>query len=216
MIFNVAEDALPQILDQLRAGKTLTVDAFDRAQTKKLATGTLETLDNQIDPSSGTVKFRAIFTNEDESLFPNQFVNARLLVKTLEHATLLPNAVIQRNADGAFVYLVKAEKSTNTVTAAENAAPASPVGTNARPASIMGTVTLQPVTVGTTDGNVSAVEGIEPGTVVAADNFNKLTDGAKVAIRPRGAGGGRGGGGGGGGGGKDGHHRQSQPESSPP
>jgi len=214
VIFNVAEDALPQILAQLRAGKTLTVDAFDRAQTKKLATGTLETLDNQIDPSSGTVKFRAIFTNDDESLFPNQFVNARLLVQTLDHATLLPNSVIQRNADGAFVYLVKVERSTNTVTAAQNAAPANPVSTNARPASVMGSVTLQPITVGTTDGNISAVEGIDPGTVVASDNFNKLTDGAKVAIRPRGASGGRGGGGGGGG--KDGHHRQSQPESSSP
>jgi len=214
VIFNVAEDALPQILAQLRAGKTLTVDAFDRAQTKKLATGTLETLDNQIDPSSGTVKFRAIFTNDDESLFPNQFVNARLLVQTLDHATLLPNSVIQRNADGAFVYLVKVERSTSTVTAAQNAAPANPVSTNARPASVMGSVTLQPITVGTTDGNISAVEGIDPGTVVASDNFNKLTDGAKVAIRPRGASGGRGGGGGGGG--KDGHHRQSQPESSSP
>jgi len=215
VIFNVAEDALPQILAQLRAGKTLTVDAFDRAQTKKLATGTLETLDNQIDPSSGTVKFRAIFTNEDESLFPNQFVNARLLVQTLDHATLLPNSVIQRNADGAFVYLVKVEKSTNTVMAAEHAAPATPVGTNARPASIMGAVTMQPVTVGATDGNISAVEGIEPGTVVATDNFNKLTDGAKVAIRPHGAGGGRSGGGRSGGG-QEGHHRQAQPEASSP
>ena len=115
VIFNVAEDDLPQILEQLRANKTLTVDAFDRAQTTKLATGTLETLDNQIDPSSGTVKFRAVFTNDDESLFPNQFVNARLLVKTLEGATLLPNAVIQRNAEGAFVYFVQQDEPTVVV-----------------------------------------------------------------------------------------------------
>jgi len=223
VIFNVAEDALPQILPELRAGKTLTVDAYDRAQIKKLATGTLETLDNQIDPTSGTVKFRAIFTNDDESLFPNQFVNAHLLVRTLENTTLLPNAVIQRNADGAFVYLVKIEKpgagQSNSVITAESAAPNKPAGTNTAPPRVMGTVSLQPITVGTTDGNVSAVEGIEPGTVVAADSFNKLTDGAQVVLRQRGAGGGRNGGGKGGSGrssgGTDGHHGQSQQNSSP-
>jgi multidrug efflux system membrane fusion protein len=170
VIFNVAEDDLPQIQEQLQAGNTLTVDAFDRAQTKKIATGTLETLDNQIDPTTGTVKFKAIFTNDDESLFPNQFVNARLLVDTLEDATLLPNTVIQRNADSAFVYLIKPDQT----------------GTNQ-------TVAMQTITVGTTDGNISSVDGIDPGTVVAADNFNKLTDGAKVTVRPAGGGAGRGG-----------------------
>jgi multidrug efflux system membrane fusion protein len=193
VIFNVAEDDLPPILEQLRAGKTLTVDAFDRAQTKKLASGTLETLDNQIDPSSGTVKFRAIFNNEDESLFPNQFVNARLLVKTLEGATLLPNSVIQRNADGAFVYVVK-QDSSDTQT---NVSQINAVGTASQTASTntpmaTGTVTLQTITTGTTDGNVTAVEGIDPGTIVAADSFNKLTDGAKVMIRPGGSGHGNG------------------------
>ena len=84
VIFNVAEDDLPQIQKQLKAGNTLTVDAFDRAQTKKLATGTLLTVDNQIDPTTGTVKLKAVFTNADETLFPNQFVNARLLVDTIE------------------------------------------------------------------------------------------------------------------------------------
>jgi multidrug efflux system membrane fusion protein len=169
VIFNVAEDDLPQIQKQLQAGNTLTVDAFDRAQTKKLATGTLLTLDNQIDPTTGTVKFKAIFTNEDESLFPNQFVNARLLVDTLEDVTLLPNTVIQRNADSAFVYLVKPDQT----------------GTNQ-------IVSIQTVTIGTTDGNVSSVEEIDPGTVVVADNFNKLTDGAKVTLRPAGGGAGKG------------------------
>jgi len=169
VIFNVAEDDLPQIIEQLRTGKKLAVDAFDRTLTKKLAGGTLETLDNEIDPTTGMVRFRAIFTNEDESLFPNQFVNARLLVKTLEGVTLLPNTVIQRNADGAFVYLLKPDQ----------------------------TVAMQTVTVGTTDGNVSEVEGIDPNTVVVADNFNKLTDGAKVTVRPAG-----------GGAGKGGHHRK--------
>jgi multidrug efflux system membrane fusion protein len=228
VIFNVAEDALPDILEQMRAGKTLTVDAYDRAQTRKLASGTLETLDNQIDPTTGTVKFRAIFTNEDESLFPNQFVNAHLLVKTLDDAVLLPNAVIQRNADGAFVYLVKKDLSagqpTNTANATEAAAGTSrpptespeaqanaahraeggastnAAGSSAQPSGIPGSVTLQPITVGTTDGNVSAVEGLEPGTAVAADSFNKLTDGAKVIIRPSGPGAGKGG-----------HHQPNSP-----
>ena len=173
VIFNVAEDDLPQIQAQLRAGNTLPVDAFDRAQTKKLATGTLETLDNQIDPTTGTVKFRAIFTNDDESLFPNQFVNARLLVNTLEGVTLLPNTAIQRNADSAFVYLLQSDQTNQTVT-------------------------MQTITVGTTDGNVSAVQGIDPGTVVVADNFNKLTDGAKVTVRPTAGATGKSGGNGGG------------------
>jgi len=155
VIFSVAEDYLPQIQQQLRAGKTLAVDAFDRAQAKKLATGTLQTLDNQIDTTTGTLKLKAVFTNQDESLFPNQFVNARLLVDTLHNATLVPNTVIQRNAESAFVYLLKPGQ----------------------------TVAVQTITVGTTDGHTSAVEGIEPGAVVAADNFNRLTDGAKVTVR---------------------------------
>ena len=106
----------------------------------------------------------------DETLFPNQFVNARLLVDTLEEATLLPNPVIQRNADTAFVYLIKPDKT----------------GTNQ-------TVAIQTITIDTTDGNVSSVQGIDPGTIVAADNFNKLTDGAKVVLRPANGGAGKGG-----------------------
>jgi multidrug efflux system membrane fusion protein len=160
VVFNVTEDDLPQIQKQLQAGNVLTVDAFDRAQTKKIATGTLETIDNQIDPTTGTVKFKAVFTNDAEALFPNQFINARLLVDTLRDATLVPNTVIQRNADSAFVYLLKPDQT----------------GTNQ-------TVVMQTITVGTTDGSVSAVEGINPGAVMAADNFNKLTDDAKVTVR---------------------------------
>ena len=153
-IFSVAEDYLPQIQQQLRAGKKLAVDAFDRAQTKQLAAGTLETLDNQIDPTTGTVRLKAVFENADESLFPNQFVNIRLLVDTLHDVTLVSNTVIQRNAQGAFVYLLQPDQ----------------------------TVKVTPITVGTTDGNVSSVEGLEPGAVIAADNFSRLTDGAKVTI----------------------------------
>lgn len=173
VIFNVAEDDLPQIQKQLKAGNTLAVDAFDRAQTKKIASGILATVDNEIDPTTGTVKLKAVFTNADETLFPNQFVNARLLVDTLEDATLLPNTVIQRNADSAFVYLIKPDQT----------------GTNQ-------TVAIQTITINTTDGNVSSVQGIESGTVVVADNFNKLTDGAKVTLRPANGGGGAGKGGG--------------------
>jgi multidrug efflux system membrane fusion protein len=230
VIFNVAEDSLPSVLAQMRAGKILSVDAFDRAQTRKLATGKLEALDNQIDTTSGTVKFRAVFTNDDEALFPNQFVNARLLVRTLENATLLPNYVIQRNADGAFVYLFKADApapQTNTVAAeaidpppgnGDNGAGA---GTNnaAHVPHTTGTVTLQVITVQTTDGTVSAVQGIDPGAVVVADNFNKLTDGAKVAARPAATGKSGGGGAGDGtsGSGSGRHHKvQSTNQPAPP
>jgi multidrug efflux system membrane fusion protein len=160
VIFNVAEDDLPQIQKQLRQGNQLVVDAFDRAQLKKLATGTLVTVDNQIDPTTGTVKLKAVFTNDDESLFPNQFVNARLLVNTLTDVTLLPNTAIQRNADSAFVYLLNPDQTNE-----------------------LKTITMQIITVNTTDGTVSAVEGIDPGNAVVADNFNKLTDGAKVIVR---------------------------------
>jgi multidrug efflux system membrane fusion protein len=240
VIFNVAEDDLPQILEQLRAGKTLTVDAFDRAQTKKLATGTLETLDNQIDPTTGTIKFRAVFTNDDEALFPNQFVNARLLVNTQEGVTLLSNAVIQRNSEGAFVYVVTQDQNssaqTNTMgtgtmetnaNMAGNSPPESNAGdtnsstgdTNSMKAGgarnyPTGTVSMKTITAGTTDGNVTAVDGIDPGTVVAADSFNKLTDGAKVAIRPSAAGGT--GGASGGKSGKGGHHKKPQSQQENP
>jgi multidrug efflux system membrane fusion protein len=177
VIFDVAEDYLPQIQKQLRQGDQLAVDVFDRDLRQKLASGTLETLDNQINPTTGTVQLRAIFTNEDESLFPNQFVNARLLVNTLHHVTLLPNTVIQRNADSAFVYALP------PAPAGEPAA--GRADTNQPPATE--TVSQQTITVGTTDGNVSQVQGIEPGTVVVADNFNKLADGVKVIVRSAGA-----------------------------
>lgn len=156
VVFGVAEDYLPQIQPQVRQGKRLVVDAFDRAQQRKIATGTLQTLDNQIDTTTGTIKLKALFPNEDDALFPNQFVNARLLVDTHHDVTLVQNPAIQRNAQGAFVYLLKSDQ----------------------------TVAVHPVTVGPTDGNVSEAEGLEPGATVAVDNFNRLTDGAKVVVRP--------------------------------
>jgi multidrug efflux system membrane fusion protein len=160
VIFSVAEDYLPQIQAQLRLGKKLAVDAFDRAQQKKIASGELQTLDNQIDTTTGTLKLKALFPNEDTSLFPNQFVNARLLVDTHHDVTLVPNQVIQRNAQGAFVYELKSDE----------------------------TVVMHQITIGATDGNATEVQGLDPGAVVAADNFNRLTDGAKVNVRQAGAG----------------------------
>jgi multidrug efflux system membrane fusion protein len=198
VILSIAEDYLPQIQAQLRQGHTLEVDAFDRTQQLKIASGSLLTLDNVIDPSTGTIKLKAIFPNQDGALFPSQFVNARLLVSTLQDAHVVPQAAIQRNAQGAFVYVVSAGQ----------------------------TVAMRPVTVGTTDSGNTAVTGVEPGEVVAVNGFDKLVDGAKVRLA--GAGGGPGGQGrpGGGGGaaaaGATGHggkgqgqghgHRRQQPQ----
>jgi multidrug efflux system membrane fusion protein len=154
VIFSVAEDYLPQIQKQMRLGNKMSVDAFDRAQRAKLAAGSLLTLDNQVDTTTGTVKLKAIFANQDFTLFPNQFVNARLLVDTVQNASLVPTAAIQRNAQGTFVYLVMPDQ----------------------------TAAMQPVTVGTTDGGLAAVQGLQPGQVVAVTGFDKLQDGAKVAV----------------------------------
>jgi membrane fusion protein, multidrug efflux system len=154
VIFSVAEDYLPQIQKQLHAGNKMSVDALDRAQQHELAKGSLLTLDNQVDTTTGTVKLKAIFPNQDLMLFPSQFVNARLLVDTQQDASLVPTAAIQRNAQGAFVYLIKSDQ----------------------------TAAMQTVTVGTTDGSVAAVQGVQPGDVIATSGFDKLQDGAKVKI----------------------------------
>jgi multidrug efflux system membrane fusion protein len=154
--FNVAEDSVPQITQAMHSGRQLEVDAYDRANQKKLATGTVEAFNSQIDTTTGTLRVRATFKNDDDGLFPNQFVNVRLLVDTHKDVTLLPNNAIQRNDSGAFVFMVQPNQ----------------------------TVALKSITVGTTDGNVSEVQGVPLGGAVAADGFNRLSDGAKVAIRP--------------------------------
>jgi multidrug efflux system membrane fusion protein len=153
--FNVAEDSVTQIMQAIGGKRQLDVDAYDRADQKKLAAGKVEAVNSQIDTTTGTLRLRASFPNEDGALFPNQFVNARLLVDTHKGVTLLPNTAIQRNDNGAFVYLVQQNH----------------------------TVALKTVTTGTTDGNVSEVQGVDPGAVVAADSFNRLTDGATITIR---------------------------------
>lgn len=156
--FGVDENYLPQILRQLSQGKTLTVEAYDHEDTNKLTDGQLLTFDNQVDPNSGTVKFKAIFRNEDSSLFPNQFVNAHLLVET-QHGIVLPTSAIQRNAQGAFVYLVT-KSGTNSL------------------------VTMKQVAIGASHDDTTIVaSGIQSGDMVAADNFNRLQDNAIVFIR---------------------------------
>ena len=156
VLFSVAEDYLPQIRQQLSRGR-LSVDAFDRTQQTKLSSGALLTFDNQIDTTTGTIKLKATFPNRDSALFPNQFVNARLLVKTQHGVILVPSVAIQRNAQDSFVYVLKPDQ----------------------------TVAMQTVTTGTTDGNVTAVEGLKAGEVVAVDGFDKLQSGVKVTVRRR-------------------------------
>jgi multidrug efflux system membrane fusion protein len=169
VIFSVAEDYLPQIQKELKAGHRLDVMAFDRDQQTKIASGSLLTLDNIIDTTTGTVKLKAIFPNGDAALFPNQFVNARLTVTTLQNATLVPTAAIQRNAQGAFVYVINSDQ----------------------------TASIKTITAGAADNDSTSVQGIKPGDVVAVNGFDKLQDGAKVAVR-KGGGDGSGGAGGGG------------------
>jgi multidrug efflux system membrane fusion protein len=182
VIFSIAEDSLAPIQQPLRKGKTLTVDAFDRGESTKLASGTLLTLDNVIDPTTGTLKLKAIFDNKDNALFPSQFVNIRLLVDTQHGVTLIPTPAIQRNAQGAYVYVITSDQ----------------------------TASMRTITPGTTDGSVTAVEGVQPQDVVAVNGFDKLLDNAKVAIRPpaSGSGGTSGGSSGGASGGKKGGSSQ--------
>jgi multidrug efflux system membrane fusion protein len=155
VVFSIPEDSLPGVMKKLQAGDNLSVDAFDRAGKTKLASGTLLTVDNQIDPGTGTVKLKAEFPNEDNSLFPNQFVNARMLVNVMHDATIIPVAAIQRGTQGIFVYVVKAEN----------------------------TVTVRPVTLGPTQGeNVAVNAGLTPGEMLVVDGADKLREGAKVEL----------------------------------
>ena len=163
VVFSIPEDSLAQIEPQLAQHAKLGVDALDRTGTNKLASGTLLTLDNQIDTTTGTLKARAQFPNTDGVLYPNEFVNARLLVQTEHNQTLVPSSVIQHNGTVAFVYVLQD-----------------------------GTAHIRNVQVGVTDGNQSAVTGINPGDKLANSGFEKLQDGAKY--QEAGAGGGSGGG----------------------
>jgi membrane fusion protein, multidrug efflux system len=163
VIFSIPEDDLPEIVPQLNAGTKLEVTAYDRSNVKKLATGDVSALDNQIDTTTGTVKVRAQFDNTDDALFPNQFVNAQLLVRTLQNVVTVPTAAVQLGAPGStaggasgfFVYLVNADN----------------------------TVSVRQITTGPTDGTMTAVNtGLSAGERVVVDGADRLRDGLHVHI----------------------------------
>jgi multidrug efflux system membrane fusion protein len=159
VIFTLPEDNLPAILSRIHAGATLSATALDRSATNKLATGTLMTLDNQIDTSTGTVKLRAEFANEADNLFPNQFVNIRLLVDTVHYATVIPTSGVQRGAPGTFVYLVNSDN----------------------------TVSIRTIELGPANGERQSVRsGLARGDRVVVDGADKLRDGAKIIVRETG------------------------------
>jgi len=152
-IFTVSEDQLPPILQKVRAGQKLPVDAWDRALKNKLASGTLDTIDNEIDQTTGTLKLRAVFANANRTLFPNQFVNARLLQQEKTGVILLQSAAIQRNTNDTYVYLIKPDS----------------------------TVTVRTIKVGTTEGDQSEIiSGLAEGDVVVMTGVDKLQEGSKV------------------------------------
>jgi multidrug efflux system membrane fusion protein len=153
VIFTIPEDSLGQVEARLRQGATLTVDALDRTNLKKIGTGKLLTIDNQIDTTTGTVKGRAQFDNKDDALFPNEFVNTRLLVRMLQGVTLVPSSTVQQNGQASFVYVIQ-----NNV------------------------AHLRSVKTGFTDGGQTQVTGINPGDVLANSSFDKLQNNAPVVI----------------------------------
>jgi membrane fusion protein, multidrug efflux system len=153
VIFTIPEDNLGQVQRRMRNKARLPADAFDRAAQKKVASGTLLTLDNQVDTTTGTVKARASFDNKDAALFPNEFVNIRLLVDTLHGATLIPSSAIQHNGQAAFVYVLQ-----------DN------------------TTHMRSVKPGATDAGMTEVTGVSPGDVLANSSFEKLQDNVKVVI----------------------------------
>jgi multidrug efflux system membrane fusion protein len=153
VIFTIPEDSLAPVEARLQKKAKLSVDAFDRTAQTRIAGGTLLTLDNQIDTTTGTVKARAIFDNKNDELFPNQFVNARLLVNTLQGVTLLTASAVQQNGQASFVYLIQ-----------DNVAH------------------LRTVKPGVTEGGLTQVDGINPGDVVANSSFDKLQENTAVVV----------------------------------
>jgi multidrug efflux system membrane fusion protein len=155
VIFTLAEDQLSQVVQRFNRGARLTVDAYDREMNQKIATGVLSTIDNQIDQTTGTVKLRATFNNPGGRLFPNQFVNAKLLVQEKRGVVLLPNAAIQHNSQTTYVYLVKPDN----------------------------TVTIRPIELGASDAdNTEVVSGVAPNDVVVMTGVDKLQEGTKVQV----------------------------------
>ena len=160
VIFSIPEDNLPPVLANLKAGERMAVIALNREQTKEIARGYLLTVDNQIDPTTGTVRLKALFPNQNNDLFANQFVNARLLLGVKKGTTVVPTSALQRSTRGTFVYVVS-------------------------PAL---TVAVRPVKVGPTEGdNVSVEEGLSPGEIVVVEGADRLRDGNKVELQGQGA-----------------------------
>jgi len=158
VVFSIPQDDLPSVLKRLRAGDRLPVDAYDREQRAKLASGLLLTVDNQIDPATGTVRLKAQFPNRDGALFPNQFVNARVLLDTQRGVVLAPAAAVQRGSQGSFVYVVTPDR----------------------------TAVLRSVKLGAAEGpNVVIAEGVNAGELVVVDGIDRLRDGAKVDLGER-------------------------------
>jgi multidrug efflux system membrane fusion protein len=153
VVFTIPEDSVPELQQQMRHGKALPVDALDRSDEHKIGSGSLEATDNQIDTTTGTLKLRALFKNEDSALFPNQFVNARLLLNTLQNVILIPSSTIQHDGDVSYVFLIQ-----NGVAHIHNVKP------------------------GVSESNMTQVQGLNSGDVVADSSFEKLTDGSKIVI----------------------------------
>ena len=161
VIFPIPEDNLPQVLSRLKTGEPLPVEVYDREMREKLAMGSLLTADNQIDPTTGTVRLKAIFPNQKNELFPNQFVNARLLVEVRRGATVVPSPAIQRGPQGTFVFLVNADQ----------------------------TATVRPVTIGEIQGGEASIKtGLSPGELVVVDGTDRLREGTRVELKAEGGG----------------------------
>ena len=183
VIFILAEDNLPQVLDQMHAGKTLTVEAYDRTNTRLLAKGRLITVDNQIDTTTGTVKLRAQFDNADSELFPNEFVNTHLLVKTLNDQTLVPSSSIQHNGSTDFVYLVQGIKP--KASSPSNGGQGEHMRGNGQSNQPTGKAVMKTVKSGISNqGKTVVLSGLDPGDVVADSSFQKLIDGSPVIQSP--------------------------------
>jgi len=156
VIFTIPEDSIPTVLEQLGRGVRLPVEAYDREQRKRLAAGALLTIDNEVDPTTGTVRLKAQFPNTDNRLFPSQFVNARLRIETRRGATVVPTAAIQQSPRGSFVFVVRPDR----------------------------TVGVRQVGVGVTDGDdVSIEQGLQVGEQVVVEGAERLRDGAAIALR---------------------------------
>jgi multidrug efflux system membrane fusion protein len=161
VIFNLAQDFLPEVMNKWRAGQNLPVEAWDRDLKTKIATGKLLTIDNAIDPATGTARFKAEFPNEDNALFPNQFVNARLLVDTRRGTVIAPAAAVQHSPQSTFVYVVKSDQ----------------------------TAEMRNIVPGPAEGDdASVLSGLEPGQVVVVDGVDKLQNGTRVEAHVPGAG----------------------------